>query len=369
MENFRFYFALISILLPGSLWSQPFRGPLDEEVMKEIREYYDPKDKANKVDRDLGVPQKRIRFFSIQPGATYDLMSDLDFGGRGKHADMGNAHPKANFFLDIRSQDIKINEAFGFQFLFHSASTVFDRQSYSVPNPKANSSDSSSSSGSSSSSSGTRENSKNSVTSDLGTRMNVDYNYIIPTFYWGNPDVDGFRAGFGVGLANIRMSGNVDFRDPADSYAKLLLPYTNRPVFLESLTNYQLASGLVDLHSGDPVFNYLLLNLSQANNLELMGLYLASKGTPFSTDLLSLIVYSQFKNEYTPLEMVALAALSRTNVNMRAKQVFAYMVYLETPTFGFVKFRFSLHGPIFKDSGYTVSMTTLELAAMVPIDF
>ncbi|EMJ97458.1 hypothetical protein AB3N61_03490 [Leptospira sp. WS58.C1] len=363
-----FFLFLIFFLTPIYNFASPPKTDLDDDVLKEIRDHYDSGQKANKFDRDLGIPKvPKARFFSIQPGGSYDFISDLDISGRGRSAAMTTTSQRSNFFFDIRSKDFKINEAFGVQLLFHSARKEFDKQSYSVPAPDTSSSSDSSSSSSSSSSSG--QNDKNSVTADLGTNVKVDYNYIIPTFYWGNPDVDGFRMGVGFGLADIRMRGNVDFRDPGEMIGKLYGAMGDRNTFLNTLSFIQLSSGLVDLRSGDPLFNYLLLNLSQGNNLELMGAYLASQGTNFSTDILSLLVYTSLKDDYNPLELLALSALSRTSINAKDKQVFAYMIYVETPKFGFVKARLSWHGPLFKDSGYTIHMSTLELALMIPINF
>ncbi|MEI1276689.1 hypothetical protein V6Z05_00025 [Leptospira venezuelensis] len=366
----KFYFLLLfCILFTIPNFASPVKTDLDEDVLKEIRDHYDSSQKANKFDRDLGVPKTpKAKFFSIQPGGSYDFISDLDLSGRGRSAAMTTESQKPNFFFDIRSKDYKINEAFGVQLLFHSARKEFDKQSYSVPAPDTGSSSDSSSSSSSSNSS-TGKNDKNSVTADLGTNVRVDYNYIIPTFYWGNPEVDGFRMGFGFGLADMRMRGNVDFRDPGETIGKMYGAMGDRTTFLNTLSFLQLSSGLVDLRRGDPIFNYLLLNLSQGNNLETMGAYLASQGTHFSTDIVSLLVYANLQDKYSPLELLALSALSRTSINAKDKQVFAYMIYVETPKFGFIKARLSWHGPLFKDSGYTIHMSTLELALMVPIDF
>ncbi|PJZ25624.1 hypothetical protein CH352_02810 [Leptospira hartskeerlii] len=365
----KYYFILlISILFPISNFASPAKADLDEDVLKEIRDHYDSGQKANKFDRDLGVPKSpKARFFSIQPGGSYDFISDLDISGRGKSAAMTTESQQPNFFFDIRSKDLKINEAFGVQLLFHSARKEFDKQSTS--NSTSNSSSSSDSSSSSSGSSSSGESNKNTATADLGTNVKVDYNYIIPTFYWGNPEVDGFRMGVGFGLADIKMRGNIDFRDPGETIGKMYGAMGDRDTFLNTLSFIQLSSGLVDLRRGDPIFNYLLLNLSQGNNLELMGAYLASQGTHFSTDLLSLLVYTNLQDKYNALELLALTALTRTGINAKDKQVFAYMIYVETPKFGFVKARLSWHGPLFKDSGYTIHMSTLELALMVPIDF
>ncbi|TGM95157.1 hypothetical protein [Leptospira dzoumogneensis] len=365
-----YFLLLLLVLFPISNFASPAKADLDEDVLKEIKDHYDSGQKANKFDRDLGIPKSpKAKFFSIQPGGSYDFISDLDISGRGASAAMTTESQKPNFFFDIRSKDYKINEAFGFQFLFHSARKEFDKQVYSVPAPDTGSSSGSSSSSSSSSGSSSGKNDKNTVTADLGTNVKVDYNYIIPTFYWGNPEVDGFRMGFGFGLADMRMRGNVDFRDPGQTIGKLYGAMGDRDTFLNTLSFIQLSSGLVDLRRGDPIFNYLLVNLSQGNNLELMGAYLASQGTHFSTDIISLLVYANLQDKYSPLELLALSALSRTSINAKDKQVFAYMIYVETPKFGFVKARLSWHGPLFKDSGYTIHMSTLELALMIPIDF
>ncbi|MGJ4790294.1 hypothetical protein [Leptospira koniambonensis] len=368
----KFYFLLLfCILFPIPNFASPAKTDLDEDVLKEIRDHYDSGQKANKFDRDLGVPKTpKARFFSIQPGGSYDFISDLDISGRGRAAAMTTDSQRPNFFFDIRSKDYKINEAFGVQLLFHSARKEFDKQVYSVPSfdGGGGSSSGSSSSSSSGSSSNSDKNDKNTVTADLGTNVRVDYNYIIPTFYWGNPEVDGFRMGFGFGLADMRIRGNVDFRDPGETIGKMYGAMGDRDTFLNTLSFIQMSSGLVDLRRGDPIFNYLLVNLSQGNNLELMGAYLASQGTHFSTDIVSLLVYSTLQDKYNPLELLALSALSRTSINAKDKQVFAYMLYVETPKFGFMKARLSWHGPLFKDSGYTIHMSTLELALMVPID-
>ncbi|XDD49678.1 hypothetical protein AB3N59_14955 [Leptospira sp. WS92.C1] len=344
----------------------PVNADLDEDVLKKIRRHYDPNLSKEKVDRDLGIStDKKAKYFSILPGVNHVVVNDLEIKGQGKKAEMEVSRPQPNFFFDVKSKDFRINEAFGFQFLFHTSSIAFDRQRYSQLV-----SGGSNSSSSSSKASGSSEESE-IIHADLGTRLRVDYSYLIPTFYWGNPDVDGFRMGLGAGLADLRMRGNVDFRESWDTIGRLVFPYadTNRTDFLNGMAQLQFSSGLVDLKSGDPVFNYLLFNLSQNNNLEWMGLYLLGQGVHFSTDLLSILTYIQYKDHFSPLELLALGALSRSSINSKPKNVFAYMIFLETPKFGFVKFRFSVNGPIFNDSGFRFRMTLFELSAMIPIEF
>ncbi|WP_245667189.1 hypothetical protein [Leptospira tipperaryensis] len=309
--------------------------------------------------------KKGPKWFSINPGVTLESVT-VDIRGKGNDATMTQEGPgKATWMLDVKSRDFQISEYIGVHLLLHNSSFFLDNQFMPKPIDTPSSSSSGSSSGSGSSSSAS---SSDRTKQDVNTRVEGIYSMAIPILYAGKEGSDSFRFGFGAGPANVKMTGSVDFQDPALSLGYLLLDTTNRTTFLNNLSALQFLTGNINPASGDPLVSYLLGNLSTGKNLEMLGYYYASKGL-LRPDPLALYAYFAHPGTYSPLEALTLGSLSRSQVNFSKQQVFSFMFYFETPKIGYFKFRLAFGGPLFKDNGYTYEFRTFHLALFTPIEF
>ncbi|RHX82469.1 hypothetical protein DLM76_07555 [Leptospira yasudae] len=319
------------------------------------------------IDPNAPKPEpkkKGPKWFSINPGITLESVT-VDITGKGNNATMTQEGPgKATWMLDVKSRDFQFSEYVGVHLLLHNSSFFLDNQFMPKPVEAPSGSSSSSSSGSSSSSSTSGDRTKQ----DINTRVEGVYSMAIPILYFGKEGSDSFRFGLGAGPANVRMTGSVDFQDPALSLGYLFLDSTNRTTFLNTISALQFITGNISPASGDPLVSYLLSNLSTGKNLEMLGYYYSSKGL-LKPDPIALYAYFAHPGTYTPLEALTLGSLARSQVNFSKQQVFSFMFYFETPKIGYFKFRLAFGGPLFKDNGYTYEFRTFHLAFFTPIEF
>lgn len=319
----------------------------------------------DKSDAKPGTEKKGPKWFSINPGITLESVS-VDIRGKGNEATMTQEGPgKTSWMLDIKSRDFQISEYIGVHFLLHNSAFFLNNQFMPKPidAPSGSSSGSSSSGGSSSpSSSGDR------TKQDVNTRVEGIYSMAIPIVYFGKEGSDSFRFGFGIGPANVKMTGSVDFQDPTLSLGYLFMDSNNRTAFLNNLSALQFLTGNINPAGGDSLVSYLLGNLSTGKNLEMLGYYYASKGL-LRPDPLALYTYFAHPGTYTPLEALTLGSLSRSQLSFSKQQVFSFMFYFETPKLGYFRFRLAFGGPLFKDNGYTYEFRTFHLALFTPIEF
>ncbi|EOQ87871.1 hypothetical protein LEP1GSC202_2020 [Leptospira yanagawae serovar Saopaulo str. Sao Paulo = ATCC 700523] len=269
----------------------------------------------------------RYRYISINPGVTLESVS-LSIQGRSRDALMVQDDPgRVSWLLDVKSPEWQISKYFGINLLLHNSNFSLNRQSIPrILSRSASVETSSSESGSSSSDNDSVAPKRNKVTEDVGTQIEGSYSMLVPIFYIGNPDT--FRLGFGMGPAQVRMRGNVDFKDAASN---LLIAFSGpgRDNFLNNLTAFQFVSGNINPES-DPTLSYLVANLSSGNNLELVGYYLASQGL-LRADATALTAY--LSGRYNAVESLAISSLMRNQVSVNATARFAFMMYLESPEF------------------------------------
>lgn len=310
--------------------------------------------------------KKGPKWFSINPGVTLESVT-VDIRGKGNDATMTQEGPgKTTWMLDVKSRDFQISEYIGVHFLLHNSSFFLNNQFLPKPiNAPSGSSSSGSSSGNGSSSTASSD---DRTKQDVNTRVEGIYSMAIPILYLGKEGSDSFRLGVGVGPANVKMTGSVDFQDPALSLGYLFLDTTNRTTFLNNLSTLQFLTGNINPASGDPLVSYLLGNLSAGKNLEVLGYYYASKGL-LRPDPIAFYAYFAHPGTYTPLEAITLGSLARSQVNFSKQQVFSFMFYFETPKIGYFKFRLAFGGPLFKDNGYTYEFRTFHFALFTPIEF
>ncbi|EPG65146.1 hypothetical protein LEP1GSC061_3284 [Leptospira wolffii serovar Khorat str. Khorat-H2] len=299
---------------------------------------------------------KKPEYFSIYPGVNAELVT-VDITGNGHNATMTRKDPaNVSWMLDLKSKEIQLSQWMGIHFLIHNSEFYLNNQFVEPPVQ----SQSGSSEGSDSGNSGASK-------QDVGTRMRGQYSMFIPILYFGKDEPDSFRLGIGAGPANVRLTGSVDFMDPGLSLASVATMRTaSRAEFLDNISAIQFLNGNVNFSNGDPIINYLLANLSQGNNLELLGAYYAYKGL-LSADPLYLLLGNQA--QYTPLELATISSLARSQVNVSVKNAFSFMIYFETGKIGPMKFRLAFGGPLFKENGYTYEFRTFQLSAFMPIEF
>jgi len=321
------------------------------------------KNDGKKDEGDRRIP----RYFSINPGFVLESTT-VDITGPGGNATMTQRGPgQLNFMLDVKSRDYQISENSGIHLMIHAGNFRLNNQ-FADPPPGA-SSDSSSSSGTSS----TPGSTDNRVKQDLGTRMTGYYSYILPAFYFGkanNPD--SFRMGLGVGPGAMTLSGTVRYNDTASpGYTLGFNSITSTRSQLQYLSAFMFSSGSVDFHS-DPALSYLIATMDQGTNLQTLGAYMIGNNLmhPSSNDLIlsALLAPSSLNRaHYSFLEILTITALSRGFLNVSAKNLFTFMFFFETPSFGFLKFRVAFGGPLFSYNGIRYEFRTFEISAFAPI--
>lgn len=309
------------------------------------------------------IEKPKYRYISINPGVTIESVS-LSIQGRNRDALMVQDDPgRVSWLLDVKSPEYQFSKYIGVNLLLHNSNFYLNRQSIPRILSKSASVETSTSESDSSSSDGdSLTPKKTKVTEDVGTNVEGSYSMLVPIFYLGNPDT--FRLGFGMGPAQVRLRGNVDFKDAASN---LLIAFSapGRDNFLNNLRAYQFVSGNINPDS-DPTLSYLVANLSSGNNLELVGYYLASQGL-LRPDATALTAY--LSGRYNAVESFAISSLMRNQVSVNAVAKFAFMMYLESPPFLSLRARLSFGGPIVKENGYTYELRTFHLAMYMPIEF
>ncbi|XDD43530.1 hypothetical protein AB3N58_04040 [Leptospira sp. WS60.C2] len=336
---FRFFFLFLS--LSSFLYAQDTAEPPKEPVQEKTR----------------------YRYISINPGVTLESVS-VSIQGRSRDALMVQDDPgRVSWLLDVKSPEWQISKYFGVNLLLHNSNFSLNRQSIPrIFSRQSSVETTSSESGSSNSNNDSITPKRDKVTEDVGTQLDGSYSMLVPIFYIGNPDT--FRLGFGMGPAQVRMRGNVDFKDTASN---LLIAFSGpgRDNFLNNLTAFQFVSGNINPES-DPTLSYLVANLSSGNNLELVGYYLASQGL-LRADATALTAY--LSGRYNAVESLAISSLMRNQVSVNAVAKFAFMMYLESPEFLGLRARLSFGGPIVKENGYTYELRTFHLALYKPLEF
>ncbi|MDX1960233.1 MAG: hypothetical protein SFU98_16810, partial [Leptospiraceae bacterium] len=240
---------------------------------------------------EKSAPKKefeKFKYFSFAPGVNFQ---SVDFiakqGNRSAH--MANPEGITSYSLDLKSRDFQISENFGSSLILYNGSLRLNKQFLSDPFSGSLTDESSPSP---------------KKIADLGTDVRIDYSYLIPSFYFGKKDFESIRFGLGLGLGRTKVLGNMSFEDPIE-YAFLLFK-DNRKNLLDAITFKQYSTGSIDIRTGDPILNYLYLNLNSGNNLETLVLYMASQGL-ISFDTSDVIRYSIYSsvlgNTLTPTEL------------------------------------------------------------------
>ncbi|PKA15666.1 hypothetical protein [Leptospira haakeii] len=357
---------LISFLFFNrSIFSQDPPNEKPKEKPKEIQEQLQTwiagaKDENGTPIQDFffgssSAKRKMPKYFSIYPGFNVEEIT-VDISGKGNEAIMSQVTSnKPSWLFDLKSKEFQISEWIGVHLLVHNSDFYLDKQvvqedPYAASDPFSED----------------KKSSNKRTSRDVGTRMNGNYSMAMPVIYVGRDNEDSWRFGLGFGPANVRLTGTADFFKSSDIFTYTEGMYANRTDYLNQLSMMQFYNGNINFREGDPVVSYLLANLSQGNNLELLGLYYASKGLlnvdPF-------LLFFGDRTKYSDLELVTLNSLARSQVNVHATSVFSYMIFIETGKLGFVKFRLALGGPIFKQQGYTYEFRNLQFSAYMPIEF
>ncbi|MCB1178117.1 MAG: hypothetical protein KDK36_11100 [Leptospiraceae bacterium] len=306
---------------------------------------------------EIEPEKKSPKWFSINPGVVFGSKT-LRVNGFGNEALITEGQAAStDWMFDVKSRNFQFSEYFGVHLLFHNSSFLLDHQFVTRPSAP--------SSGEEGGSGGETKQSRE----DLGTRVSGRYSMLVPIFYFGKDDTDAARLGFGVGPSNVKLVGNADFQDSSFALMSLLSDTSNKVAYLNRITSYQLLRGAIDLNGGDPVYNYLLMNLSTGQNLEYLGYYLAYKNL-LKIDPLFLAFNGGKTGTYNAIEALALSSLARGNFNINKQLAFSFMALLESPKiFNLFRFRLTFGGPVFKESSYTFRLNTFQLALFVPIDF
>lgn len=367
-------FCILNIIIFFSVFTESSKRVIKEEEKAELEhreksdenpkktEQTDPKTKAKSESE---TESKSAKWFSLNPGVMIDSVA-VDVSGRAGSAVMTqDGIGRVTWMFDIKSRDYQIFEKFGTHLLIHNSGFYLDRQflpEFKSEGASASSEKGSSGSSSSSGSSGSR------TKQDAGTRIDGSYSMFLPILYFGKKGSENYRIGFGAGPANVNMTGSVDFQNPVLSYSSIFADTSNRNTYLQNLSALHFVSGTMNPANGDPVVSYLVGNLSQGRNLELLGAYYASKNL-LTFDPLSLYIFTRTPGQFTLFEAITLGNLAKNQINISRREVGSFMFFFESPRVGYVKFRFAFGGPLFKDNGYQYEFRTFHIAAFIPIEF
>ncbi|MBR30674.1 MAG: hypothetical protein CMN77_05135 [Spirochaetaceae bacterium] len=191
-----------------------------------------------------------------------------------------------------------------------------------------------------------------------------EYYSIHPTAFFEIPLVN-IRFGFGVGGAQTRFSGEVEFY-------RFGIPFFFRDsTRAEALSNTRLIllqSG--SIFRGDVLRDYLVFNLDQGNNLELLGKYYLSRGRIYlSPEDLVLYRYIAGNSEYSLLDFIALSQINRERIRVRTPILLSTRFYLEYNWANLLVFRLSAGGPSFTSGPYDYQIRATNLAVMINLRF
>lgn len=297
-------------------------------------------------------------FFSLLPGIQYrstNLVLNAPNGSRLRMPDEEITETK--FFMDIKSRDFHFGEVWGVFLLYQNFDFVLTKQSINKSYAGF-------------SSTGTDVYASNNQVNNVGTEMKGNITSLMPIFYLGDREREIFRIGLGIGPSKVHMKGNPDFYNGWNAEAPVLALIGNGSLS-EKLDRY---GDVALLRNGkpesDPINAYLLSNLSQPGNLELFGLYQYNKGNLDISNLngYSLLLVSQYaEGNLNPLQILSLAAVSKSDLKLKEKYVSSFYFFFEIPFYD-VTFRFGYGGPIYYQEDYRVRFHNVDLSVFVPID-
>ncbi len=297
-------------------------------------------------------------YISLMPGFQYrssNLIVNAPNGAKLRMPD--EEKNETRLFLDIKSRDYHFGEVFGVFLLYQNYDFELTKQTINKSYGGLVSN-------------GSSIYGSNNRVNQLGTEVTGNITSLMPIFYVGDKEREVFRFGFGIGPNKVEMKGNPDFYNGWSVEAPVLA-LRGEGTLTQKIDYF---GDIALLRNGkpesDPLNVFLLSNLSQPGNLELFGLYQYSKGNldisklnPSTLYLTS--VYSE--GNLTPLQIISLASVGRSDFNLRKKYVSSFYFFFEIPFYD-VTFRFGYGGPIYYQDDYRVRFHNIDLTVFVPID-
>lgn len=264
---------------------------------------------------------------------------------------------ETRFFMDIKSKDFHLGEFWGAYLLYQN-----------IPFQLAKQSIDSSWAGNFATGSGVAA-SGNRVR-NLGTEVEGRIESLLPVFYIGDKEKEFFRIGLGLGPSKVQFRGNPDFNDGLSE----LIPFVGLSGSDSISSKIDRLGEIALIRSGsqeqDTINSYLLSNLNEGKNLEILTLYQLSQGqldisklNPSTLFLIQQITEGQL----TALEIIGLASLGRSDMKFQEKKVASFAFFFEVPFYD-VTFRFGYGGPIYYQENYRIRFHNIDLSAYIPID-
>lgn len=259
---------------------------------------------------------------------------------------MRHSPDKIDLQLDAASQGWRINEWLGFDIMIHSQQIYFNRQITEDPD--------------------TSESIQiNDEGTDLGTRINGYYSYIMPAVEFGGEKTHGFKAGIGLGIGSGWMGGTVHFQDKYSD--DLFYSTVQDPTLVGELVDYNYYSGLIDADDMALEELYMVENIEKNGNLELLGQYWIARGViaPNPEELSNI---QKLNPELSLFEIAALQGFTQKRVSVNMYPLYAYKVFVDfPPIWPGIHTRFYVEGPIFDYKDYNFSFQSINLAVYFPI--
>ncbi len=347
-EIIRWCFFLVAIALGAILQGQLLSEPTQPSYSSE-KERFGLANQRSPIGRE---------FFSLLPGIQYrssNLIINAPNGSKLRMPDEEITETK--FFMDIKSRDFHFGEVWGVFLLYQNFDFDLTKQTINKSYGGFQST-------------GTNVYASNNRVNDVGTEMKGNITSLMPIFYIGDKEREFFRLGLGIGPSKVHMKGNPDFYNGWNAEAPVLALIGNG-LLSDKIDRY---GDIALLRNGkpesDPINTYLLSNLSQPGNLELFGLYQYSKGNLDISNMngYTLLLISQYaEGNLNPLQILSLAAVSKSDFKLKEKYVSSFYFFFEIPFYD-VTFRFGYGGPIYYQEDYRLRFHNVDLSVFVPID-
>ncbi|TGK17134.1 hypothetical protein EHO61_11960 [Leptospira fluminis] len=364
LKAFALCFLLWRLVFVSNLNAQVAPDQSPASKWDDMIQEYTSESLADKQKRkDTAEEKYRTKYFSVNIGLGFSHAT----GSVRRHDYVAlqtqGHYVKPNLFLELKSRDLALAEYFGVQLLSHTTTFSFDNQEMdSIPDNV----------------SATNYGLDNFINTrlqnrtkreDVGTNANGYYSILLPAFFWGRPNSDGFRFGGGVGVSVVNESGDMYIKN---RYQPLIASLSADPstgfhssAYIQTLTAYNILSGVVDL----PVQSAFLLNSQKLDTPTLAAFLMAQGYSPRKSDL---ITYENLVNFWgvDPMTALVLSVYPKKKIQQKNAIGTGFMLFFETPMVYGLKGKMTLGIPSFSaDHGFKADIVNVSFTLYYPIQF
>lgn len=205
---------------------------------------------------------------------------------------------------------------------------------------------------------------------NLGTEVEGRIESLLPVFYIGDKEKEFFRIGLGLGPSKVQFRGNPDFNDGLSEVLPIIGLSGSDSISSKIDRLGEIALVRSGSQEQDAINSYLLSNLNEGKNLEILALNQLSQG---QLDISKLnpstlfLIHQLTEGQLTALEIIGLASLGRSDIKFQEKKVASFAFFFDVPYYD-VTFRFGYGGPIYYQENYRIRFHNIDISAYIPID-